>query len=810
MLDRNRVRPFLLAFAAVAATRAFAGTVSGEILLPTSDGGYRADVRGASVRVEGTALGAKVTASDHHDGIFSIAGVPEGRVTLLYVEPDGEDAFTFASRRREVDVAGDVSGVTFALEYHWENLPGYPPPWRDPDYDRWEPSFLSERIGFLSFLGRWRSPKVHELWRTIDGGESWQRIGEWIDGTSTTMPDLTGNRSMLFADADHGVLVAGAGVPPGQYLPLGLLRTGDGGATWTYVDLPNVPPSDPDPGGNGRVAVVNLAAIDASHWIACGSENIGTYMGSGVPGYVTIWETDDAGETWSIAFSWREDYGTCSALDANPAGRAILFDTPYAFGGSRRLVLRDPSGTWAVLPSNDLVTNSGYGIADVPMVGDTAWIHAERYEGTAQLLERGLWRSPDAGETWQKISEAVPLYMDFASTRVGFATSGPLWITRDGGVSWLHQSDGGGICCHGDRIFAFDPVHAIWQDGGVGDPDGLSDIFTYVEPWVPDFEVRSATPGPDATFDAGAAVSRVPVLALRLESHGPVPLELASLALRGGGSGDDRSDVTAVRAFWDRDGDGAVGGDDLEVASGLFDADDGSATVRAGAVGPELVEGAPLDLVVTYDLSAAIRSQRVYSAMLAAANVIAETAGDEAVHATAPTGTTFPCATLTVRAFADLSVTQVEAADPVTAGEDAIYHLTVRNGGPHDATGVVVTDTPAAGVSLVGATASQGACGAGTPVTCALGTIASAGTATVTVTVHPAGPGTLSNLVAVTANEVDANPANDTALETTAVEAVEGARSTGGCGCSAGGGLGPIALLGVWLLRRRPAQGRRS
>jgi len=43
-------------------------------------------------------------ATDNFNGTFSIANVPAGSVTLMYVEPSGQDAFSFASRRSVVNV----------------------------------------------------------------------------------------------------------------------------------------------------------------------------------------------------------------------------------------------------------------------------------------------------------------------------------------------------------------------------------------------------------------------------------------------------------------------------------------------------------------------------------------------------------------------------------------------------------------------------------------------------------------------------------------------------------------------------------
>jgi len=83
---------------------------------------------------------------------------------------------------------------------------------------------------------------------------------------------------------------------------------------------------------------------------------------------------------------------------------------------------------------------------------------------------------------------------------------------------------------------------------------------------------------------------------------------------------------------------------------------------------------------------------------------------------------------------ADLSITKTDSADPVLAGQDLTYTLVVANGGPSDATNVVVTDAVPAGTSFV--SADGGGLEAGGIVTWNLGTVADGGSATVHVTIH--------------------------------------------------------------------------
>jgi uncharacterized repeat protein (TIGR01451 family) len=530
------------------------------------------------------------------------------------------------------------------------------------------------------------------------------------------------------------------------------------------VNLPDPPESD----ATAFSTALRFAAISAQRWIACG------YNGN----YMVIWETADAGASWAIRSYW-PGQGSCSALDAQPDGRAILFDTPYAFGGTRRLMLRDSAGNWVQQPGNRLVTNSGagFGATDVPMIGNEAWVSAELFDDGAQVLDRGLWHSADAGATWTKLSSSLLQYMDFATLRKGLATAGgPLYSSYDGGVTWLFQQQGGGISGHGNNVWAFDELRAIWQDGGVGDPNGLSDIFRYFEPREPNFEALAYAQVPDATVDVGA--TNVRVAAYAFFNHGPVPLTLDGLRLKGSGTGDDRADIVAVKAWFDANGDGILQGGEPQIASGTYVVNDGEVTLALGndyLLQP--MQG--LKVVVTYDFANSINSLRNYGIALVPANVMASTADTGpllTVAATAPTGTTLPGATITVgvAASADLSVTLADAPDPVTSGQPLTYTATIRNNGPDAASSVRLTGTLPFGVGFTSATVTPGTCsfelvGTNANITCVVPSLANGTTATATILSTPQGTGAIGFTMSVSSDATDGNPANNTATATTTV-----------------------------------------
>jgi uncharacterized repeat protein (TIGR01451 family) len=117
----------------------------------------------------------------------------------------------------------------------------------------------------------------------------------------------------------------------------------------------------------------------------------------------------------------------------------------------------------------------------------------------------------------------------------------------------------------------------------------------------------------------------------------------------------------------------------------------------------------------------------------------------------------------------DLSITKTDSPDPVQAGSNLTYSITVNNNGPEAATGVEVSDPLPAGVDFVSATPDQGSCSGTSTVSCNLGTIANSGSAQVSIVVKPISAGPLSNTASVSSASSDANQANNSSTATTTV-----------------------------------------
>lgn len=121
---------------------------------------------------------------------------------------------------------------------------------------------------------------------------------------------------------------------------------------------------------------------------------------------------------------------------------------------------------------------------------------------------------------------------------------------------------------------------------------------------------------------------------------------------------------------------------------------------------------------------------------------------------------------------ADLAITKSDNPDPVVAGQQLTYTLSVTNNGPVDATGVTVSDPLPAGVTFNSATTTQGTFSeAGGVVTFNLGDMANGDSEslTITVDVNSSTAAPLSNVATVTGNENDVVAGNNSATAPTNV-----------------------------------------
>jgi uncharacterized repeat protein (TIGR01451 family)/uncharacterized delta-60 repeat protein len=166
---------------------------------------------------------------------------------------------------------------------------------------------------------------------------------------------------------------------------------------------------------------------------------------------------------------------------------------------------------------------------------------------------------------------------------------------------------------------------------------------------------------------------------------------------------------------------------------------------------------------------------------------------------------------------AALSLTMTPATNSVFVGSNLVYQLVVTNHGPNTATGIRITNTLPANVTLVAATNASGSFTAvGGRVAFNVGSLVIGGVSTNYLEIIPRVAGTLANSATVTALEVDPYTPNNTAVtNVTAVAQADLAVSQAVAGSAALGGsltnvitvsnLGPSPATEVRLTNFVPA-----
>jgi len=174
---------------------------------------------------------------------------------------------------------------------------------------------------------------------------------------------------------------------------------------------------------------------------------------------------------------------------------------------------------------------------------------------------------------------------------------------------------------------------------------------------------------------------------------------------------------------------------------------------------------APISLVVQVNVNTPSGTVIADVASVSTASIIATdpnlTNNSATANVTVGTGTS-----------ADVAITKTASPSPVAQGNLLTYTLIVTNNGPASATNATVVDVLPSSLKFVSVTTTAGTCSqAANTVTCQLGTIANAATATINIVVTPQSATIVTNSAIVTADQTDATPANNVATVTTLVTA---------------------------------------
>jgi len=260
------------------------------------------------------------------------------------------------------------------------------------------------------------------VWKTIDGGATWTPLTD--SQPSLSIGDLT-----LDPENPNTVLAA-TGDPKsaaGPFLGVGLLRSTDGGATWTNI---------PGPFAGTLIPSIAIHPSNSAIWlVSCDN-----------PAGRGIYRTSDGGVTWTV---------TLSAYT-----RRVLFDpqngnVAYATTLNGQIFRSADAGvSWTAATgsgSNALPAGGGYTELGIdPTNTSTLYASIASGDGSNNLL--GVFKSVDSGANWTPMASAPDYcspqcsYNNFIRVFPGnnqllFLGGILLYYSLDGGNTWTSVPD---------------------------------------------------------------------------------------------------------------------------------------------------------------------------------------------------------------------------------------------------------------------------------------------------------------------------------------------------------------------------------
>ena len=273
--------------------------------------------------------------------------------------------------------------------------------------------------------------------KSTDGGETWRTLGK-EEGLGNL---YVGSLFMDPEDPDILLAATGHNVPEAadEYYrktgssPAGVYRTTDGGESWTRV----IPPL---PGVGGEV----FSAVEY-----CPSDNQIVYAGSNA----AVYRSSDSGITWENVTGETPGWAPPGGISGNPIDLQCdprnpdrIFANNYQGGN---YLSEDGGKTWKD-------ASNGYTGAQIISLSVDSDHPATVYSSG----RNGVWRSTDAGLTWQAIlnlSDDQIYFPEWGAIRVDPSLSERIIL----GVEGIYHSDNQGQSWSYQRMPAVNPMAAV-------------------------------------------------------------------------------------------------------------------------------------------------------------------------------------------------------------------------------------------------------------------------------------------------------------------------------------------------------------
>jgi photosystem II stability/assembly factor-like uncharacterized protein len=292
------------------------------------------------------------------------------------------------------------------------------------------------------------------LIKTVNDGNTWTPVFDHQSVASVG--------AVAVAPSDPKIVWVGTGEANGRNSSSwgdGVYKSADGGQTWQHMGLK-------------ETAEIGRIVIDPANpnivYVAAAGRLWGANKERGV------FKTTDGGKTWQHSLAIDADTGAIDVALSGTMVYAAMYQrrrTPWGFtgigSGAGLYRSADAGKTWQKLANGLPAGPLGrIGIGVSKSKPDTVYAVIESPQGGARgLFDQtskygGIFRSTDAGQTWQRMSGAVPRGFYFGQIRVDPANADRIYVlgfdaavSEDGGKTFKNASPG----VHSD-------LHALWID----------------------------------------------------------------------------------------------------------------------------------------------------------------------------------------------------------------------------------------------------------------------------------------------------------------------------------------------------------
>lgn len=330
------------------------------------------------------------------------------------------------------------------------------------------------------------------VWKTTDGGAHWTPLTD-------TQPSLA-IASIAIDPTNHLVVYAGTG---DSYLyGEGLLKSADGGNTWSYIASPFAGPFSSNGyfGGGAHINQITVDPVNAQIVLAA----VWRFPFSSAG----IFRSADGGNTWTQVFPG----APATSITFSPTGSVAYAAISDYFGTQQAGIYKSTDGgqTWS--PANGSgatqlpLTNAG-----VPSVGEiqlamapssptTLYASVQGLNTFAPLAPNSVFKSIDGGATWNPTvnpfvssgkaagNKGMVIIVHPTNANIVFLGEQDLYRSLDGGQTWAAvttSANGAVNSLFGDiRAFGFSAGGVVFYVGCDGGPWSTGDAANQNINWT--------------------------------------------------------------------------------------------------------------------------------------------------------------------------------------------------------------------------------------------------------------------------------------------------------------------------------------